>query len=110
MKTMRLLIVFLITSLYVHCMGAAGSKAPDLRTYDEIIQLYQQMFLRRRFATVKQLLSTPFVSNRAFRWVYGRSNLLLLKSENFCGLLNGISNAGWSLMAVKSRSPTRNIR
>src|ERR1044072_8193469 len=66
---MRLVTVFLT---YLFCTSAAWAqqdqKAPELLTYDEIIQLYQQDVppeaLRDK---LKQLLTTPFVSNHAFR-------------------------------------------
>jgi endonuclease/exonuclease/phosphatase family metal-dependent hydrolase len=68
-KTMRLLILFLT---YLFCTSVAWAqqdqKAPELLTYDEIVQLYQQdvpsAALRDK---LQQLLTTPFVSNRAFR-------------------------------------------
>jgi hypothetical protein len=66
---MRLLILFLT---YLFCTSVAWAqqdqKAPELLTYDEIVQLYQQdvpsAALRDK---LQQLLTTPFVSNRAFR-------------------------------------------
>ena len=69
MKTMHLLTVFVT---YLFCASAAWAqhdqKAPELLTYDEIIQLYQQDLPPAVLSDkLKQLLTTPFVSNRAFR-------------------------------------------
>ena len=69
MKTMRLSIVVLT---YLLCVSTAWAqqdqKAPELLTYDEIIQLYQQDVPPAPLHDkLKQLLTTPFVSNGAFR-------------------------------------------
>jgi endonuclease/exonuclease/phosphatase family metal-dependent hydrolase len=67
-KTMGLLILFLTYLFCTSVAWAQDQKAPELLTYDEIVQLYQQdvpsAALRDK---LQQLLTTPFVSNRAFR-------------------------------------------
>ena len=69
MKAMSLLVVIVASLFWVPAAWAQqDQKAPELLTYDEIIQLYQQDVPPAVFRDkLKQLLTTPFVSNRASR-------------------------------------------